>query len=125
MGANPPPAEPPVEAGEAGETTSKKAAKKAEAKAKKEAEKARRAAERAAAQQAAQAAQAEDHAVDNYGSNPEARIDGDHINLKNLTEADIGKTVVLRAWIQNSRMQGAKVCSPSRKEKGTKHLTSI
>lgn len=98
------------EAGEAG--PSKKALKKAEAKAKKEAEKARRAAEHQAKQAAAQAAagNTEDLAKDNYGdSTPQTKVDASRVNLKNIDDSLLGQTIKLRAWIQNSRMQGAKM----------------
>ncbi|ORY60506.1 aspartyl-tRNA synthetase [Pseudomassariella vexata] len=111
----PPEAKAQVEAPAEGETPaqSKKGAKKAEAKAKKEAEKAKRAAERLAAEAAQKAASGsgEDVGKDNYG---DATIEAKHINaeriyLKNLGKDHVGKTVKLRAWIQNSRMQGAKM----------------
>ncbi|GAB1311638.1 aspartate--tRNA ligase [Madurella fahalii] len=123
----PPPAEAPAEApaaegGEDGATVSKKAAKKAEAKAKKEAEKARRAAERAAAAGASSAAaQTEDLAKDNYGQEThETKLSPDaiEINLKTLGDEHVGKTVELRAWIQNARMQGAKMAFVELREEG-------
>lgn len=107
--------EPPAaEGGDEAAGPSKKALKKAEAKAKKEAEKARRAAERVATSAASGkgSAETEDLAKDNYGIakdrkekvqlSPEAA----ELHLKSIKEEDIGKSVVLRAWIQNSRMQG-------------------
>lgn len=101
------------EGGEGGEAgPSKKALKKAEAKAKKEAEKARRAAEHQASQAAAKAAagNTEDLAKDNYGDiTPQTKVDSERVNLKNIGEEHLGKTIKLRAWIQNSRMQGAKM----------------
>ena len=108
------PAEGAAEGGEEGATVSKKAAKKAEAKAKKEAEKARRAAEREAAAAAAgkSTGPTEDLATENYGNakdkaggiklSPEAT----EVNLKSLGDEHVGKPVILRAWIQNARMQG-------------------
>ncbi|RSL73379.1 hypothetical protein CEP54_000511 [Fusarium duplospermum] len=112
----PPPAEekaPAAEGGEAGEAgPSKKALKKAEAKAKKEAEKARRAAEHEARQAAAKAAagNTEDLAKDNYGDSTHlTKIDAERIKLRNLGDEHLGKTIKLRAWIQNARMQGAKM----------------
>ncbi|KAK4192461.1 hypothetical protein QBC35DRAFT_224098 [Podospora australis] len=108
--------------GEEGAGPSKKAAKKAEAKAKKEAEKARRAAERAAQLAATAAAQAEDHAVDNYGQEThDTKLSPDVtlISLKNLGEEHLGKKVELRAWVQNSRMQGAKMAFLELREEGT------
>lgn len=91
---------------------SKKGAKKAEAKAKKEAEKARKAAEReaAAAAQKAAAGNAEDLAKDNYGdATPTTKVEAERVNLKDIGEAHLDKTIKLRGWIQNSRMQGAKM----------------
>ncbi|RSM17605.1 hypothetical protein CDV31_003530 [Fusarium ambrosium] len=108
-----PTAPPPAEGGEAGEAgPSKKALKKAEAKAKKEAEKARRAAEHEARQAAAKAAagNTEDLAKDNYGDSTHlTKIDAERIKLRNLGDEHLGKTIKLRAWIQNARMQGAKM----------------
>jgi len=89
---------------------SKKGAKKAEAKAKKEAEKLRRAAERAATEAAKnESSAAVDAAKDNYGEirgddKPPA-LNGKKISLKSLDKDDVEKTVVLRAWIQNGRIQ--------------------
>ncbi|KAF4457320.1 aspartyl-tRNA synthetase [Fusarium austroafricanum] len=112
----PPPAEKAPAAGaeavegEAG--PSKKALKKAEAKAKKEAEKARRAAEHEARQAAAKAAagSTEDLAKDNYGDSTHlTKIDAERVKLRNLSDEHLGKTIKLRAWIQNARMQGAKM----------------
>ncbi|KAG9258722.1 uncharacterized protein F5Z01DRAFT_632790 [Emericellopsis atlantica] len=99
------------EGGEAG--PSKKALKKAEAKAKKEAEKAKRAAEHAANQAAAKAAagNTEDLAKDNYGPETKTtKVDAERVHLKDVGEQHLGKTIKLRGWIQNSRMQGAKMC---------------
>ncbi|PHH63548.1 hypothetical protein CDD81_5735 [Ophiocordyceps australis] len=101
-------------AGTDGAAPSKKALKKAEAKAKKDAEKSRRAAEHQAHQAAAKAATgtADDLAKDNYGQATAAvqsGIQGDRLHLCQVTDQDLGKTVKLRAWIQNSRMQGAKM----------------
>lgn len=89
---------------------SKKAAKKAEAKAKKEAEKARRAAEREA-QMAAQRSTADiDNAADNYGDiTPHIHLNLPRLHVRDMTVADEGKLIKLRAWVQNSRMQGAKM----------------
>jgi aspartyl-tRNA synthetase len=93
---------------------SKKAAKKAEAKAKKEAQKAQRELELAVHQQHA-ADPANDPAKDNYGKDssspwPAALAkDAEEVQLRTLGEAHVGKVVVLRAWLQNSRMQGAKM----------------
>ncbi|OTA98449.1 hypothetical protein M426DRAFT_325988 [Hypoxylon sp. CI-4A] len=91
---------------------SKKGAKKAEAKAKKEAEKARKAAEREAAAAAQKAASGgdQDLAKENYGDiTPTTRVGADKVQLKHLGDEHVGKTVKIRAWIQNARMQGAKM----------------
>lgn len=100
----------PAAEGEAG--PSKKALKKAEAKAKKEAEKAKRAAEHEAKQAAAKAAagNTEDLAKENYGdAQPSTRVEAERVHLRDVGESHLGKTVKLRAWVQNSRMQGAKM----------------
>lgn len=90
---------------------SKKALKKAEAKAKKEAEKAQRAAEHEARLAAAKAkGDGEDKAKDNYGDRDTVVLNADKVALKDYGEAVVGKSVKLRAWVQNSRMQGAKMC---------------
>ncbi|KAG6299062.1 hypothetical protein E4U09_000274 [Claviceps aff. purpurea] len=91
---------------------SKKALKKAEAKAKKEAEKAKRAAEHQAKQAAAKAAagNTEDLAKDNYGIvTPQTTVSAERIHLKDVNESHLGQTFKVRGWIQNSRMQGAKM----------------
>lgn len=106
------PEQPPVEGGAEGEQgPSKKALKKAEAKAKKEAEKAKRAAE-LEAQRAASAAKeaADDKAKDNYGDRDVVKLEAAKVALKQYGDEHLGKTVKLRAWIQQSRMQGAKMC---------------
>ena len=94
--------------------TSKKGAKKAEAKAKKEAAKAQRAAELAAATAAAAAASLEDDpAKDNYGNRQTTASafsqDAEEVEIRSLDESYNGKTVVVRAWLQNSRIQSAKI----------------
>lgn len=105
----PPSAEPQQGEGEA-PAQSKKGAKKAEAKAKKEAEKARKAAEREAAQAAQKKADDVDHAKENYGDiTPDTKVDAERVSLKKLGEEHLDKTIRLRAWIQNARMQGAKM----------------
>lgn len=124
------PGQPPAaEGAEDGATVSKKAAKKAEAKAKKEAEKAKRAAEREAAMQASgkggASGPAEDLAKDSYGNvkdkaepiqlSPEA-VD---VSLKDIGKEHVGKTIVLRAWIQNARIQGAKMAFVELREEGS------
>ncbi|KAG6005048.1 hypothetical protein E4U21_000504 [Claviceps maximensis] len=91
---------------------SKKALKKAEAKAKKEAEKAKRAAEHQAKQAAAKAAagNTEDLAKDNYGpASPQTKVSAERLHLRDVNESHLGKTFKVRGWIQNSRMQGAKM----------------
>ncbi|EFW99243.1 aspartyl-tRNA synthetase [Grosmannia clavigera kw1407] len=95
--------------------SSKKGAKKAEAKAKKEALKAQRAAELAAAAAAALAATnlEDDPAKDNYG-NKQTTIsafsqDTGEVEIRSLDDTYIGKTVIVRAWLQKSRIQSAKI----------------
>ncbi|CAI4211017.1 unnamed protein product [Parascedosporium putredinis] len=105
-------AAPAEDAGAEGAGPSKKAAKKAEAKAKKEAEKARKAAEREAAAAAAKAASgpAEDLAKENYGDiTPSTKVEAERVHLRDLGEKHLDKVIRLRAWIQNSRLQGAKM----------------
>ncbi|KAK3298563.1 uncharacterized protein B0H64DRAFT_78226 [Chaetomium fimeti] len=132
----PPPAETPAaapaaEGGEGGEAggISKKAAKKAEAKAKKEADKIRRANEQAAAAAASRAAvQAEDLAKDNYGQEThDTKLSADlvDVNVKNLGDEHVGKTIVLRAWMQNARMQGAKMAFLELREEGNWSIQAI
>ncbi|CEJ92127.1 Putative Aspartyl-tRNA synthetase [[Torrubiella] hemipterigena] len=96
--------------GEAG--PSKKALKKLQKEKEKAEAKAKRAAEHAANQAAAQAAagNTEDLAKDNYGdATPQTKVDAERVNLRSVDDSLIGKPVKLRAWIQNSRMQGAKM----------------
>jgi aspartyl-tRNA synthetase len=114
------PAQTPAEgAGEDPAQPSKKGAKKAEAKAKKEAEKARKAAEREAERAATSAAAAEDLAKDNYGEiKHTTKIEAARGHLRELGEADVGKTIELQAWIQNVRMQGAKMAFLELREEG-------
>ncbi|KAG5986608.1 hypothetical protein E4U43_005438 [Claviceps pusilla] len=91
---------------------SKKALKKAEAKAKKEAEKAKRAAEHQAKQAAAKAAagNTEDLAKENYGRvSRQTNVSAERLHLRDVNESHLGKTFKVRGWIQNSRMQGAKM----------------
>jgi aspartyl/asparaginyl-tRNA synthetase len=118
---------PAAEGGEEGAGPSKKAAKKAEAKAKKEAEKARRAAEREAAAAAAgkPTGPTEDLAKDNYGNVKERKgqfelsPDATDISLSSLGEEHVGKSVLLRAWVQNGRIQGAKMAFVELREEGS------
>ena len=126
--ANPAPP-PPAEGGEDGASVSKKAAKKAEAKAKKEAEKARRAAEReATAGASGTAAQTEDLATENYGKEtPETTLspEATDISLKGIKEEHVGKLVHVRAWVQNSRMQGAKMAFLELREEGNWAIQAV
>ncbi|KUJ13740.1 aspartate-tRNA ligase [Mollisia scopiformis] len=107
-------------AGEGEASQSKKGAKKAEAKAKKEAEKARKAAEREAQAQASGSGGAtEDLAKENYGEiTHTTSIPAPQIHLRELGEEHVGKTVKVRAWIQNARMQGAKMAFVELREEG-------
>jgi len=109
-------------------TTSKKAAKKAEAKAKKEALKAQRAAERLTSQVAA--VDLDDPAKDRYGKvtpNSPATFSSEaqEVNLKTLGEEQEGKTVVLRAWLQNSRTQSAKMAFVELREEGNWYVPCV
>ncbi|KAF9879392.1 putative aspartyl-tRNA synthetase [Colletotrichum karsti] len=108
---------------EGGEKQSKKGAKKAEAKAKKEAEKARKAAERQAAEAAAKAAGGaggEDLAKDNYGDvTHKTKVEAERVNLRDVGDEHIGKSIKLRGWVQNSRMQGAKMCFVELRQSGS------
>ncbi|KAE8449011.1 hypothetical protein EG329_008599 [Mollisiaceae sp. DMI_Dod_QoI] len=102
-----------------GEGQSKKGAKKAEAKAKKEAEKARKAAEREAQAAASGSGPSEDLAKENYGDmTPAIKISSPQIHLRELGKEHLGKVVKLRAWIQNARMQGAKMAFVELREEG-------
>lgn len=124
--------EPPTETTppmEGSEQASKKGAKKAEAKAKKEAEKARKAAEReaAAAKQGGGSGSGEDLAKDNYGPLPKTgiRLEAERIELHNLTEEHVGKKVQIRAWIQNARMQGAKMAFVELRKRGNWSIQGV
>lgn len=100
-------------------TQSKKGAKKAEAKAKKEAEKARKAAEREAAAASSSAASTEDLAKENYGDiTLTTKLGAETVHLRGLGETHVGKTIKIRAWIQNARMQGAKMAFVELREEG-------
>jgi aspartyl/asparaginyl-tRNA synthetase len=117
---------PAAPAGEDPAQPSKKGAKKAEAKAKKEAEKARKAAEREAAQASSAAAAAEDLAKDNYGKiTHTTKLDAERRHLRDLGEADVGKTIELQAWIQNVRMQGAKMAFLELREEGNWTIQAV
>ncbi|KAI0126155.1 aspartyl-tRNA synthetase [Xylariales sp. AK1849] len=91
--------------------TSKKGAKKAKAKAEKEALKAQRAAELAAA--AANVNLEDDPAKDNYGNRQTTTSafnqNAEEVEIRHLNDTYDGKTVVVRAWLQNSRVQSAKM----------------
>lgn len=97
---------------ESGAPTSKKGAKKAEAKARKEALKAQRAAELAAAA-AANGNLEHDPAKDNYGNRQTTTSafsqDAEEVEIRSLDKSYNGKTVVVRAWLQKSRVQSAKM----------------
>ncbi|TAQ88564.1 hypothetical protein B7494_g3101 [Chlorociboria aeruginascens] len=110
------PAAPAAEEG----ATSKKGAKKAEAKAKKEAEKARKAAEReAAAAASGNTGAGEDLAKENYGDITTAtKSEVPNVHLREIGEEAVGKTIKVRAWIQNARMQGAKMAFVELREEG-------
>ena len=90
---------------------SKKGAKKAEAKAKKEAEKARKAAEREAVAKASGAgAAAEDLAKENYGALPKNYTsEAKRVRLEEINDSHVGQKIKIRGFLQNSRMQGAKM----------------
>lgn len=114
-------------AGDAG--PSKKAAKKAEAKAKKEALKAQRAAERVAVASASNEPE-EDPSKDYYGSATPALLntfspDAEDVSLKSINESHVGKKVIIRAWLQNTRMQGAKMAFVELREEGNWAIQSI
>ncbi|RKF79214.1 Aspartate--tRNA ligase, cytoplasmic [Golovinomyces cichoracearum] len=99
--------------------TSKKGAKKAEAKAKKEAEKARKAAQREAAANVSNVAASEDTAKENYGPLTNSiKLTAKPIHLRDISENHVGSIVKLRAWIQNSRSQGAKMVFVELREEG-------
>lgn len=110
----------PAPGGEDPAAPSKKGAKKAEAKAKKDAEKARKAAEREALQGASgTSGPAEDLAKENYGDvTAVSKVGGSVVHLRELGEEHFGQTVVVRAWIQNARMQGAKMAFVELREEG-------
>ena len=98
---------------------SKKGAKKAEAKAKKDAEKARKAAEREALAASTASASAADLAKDNYGDITDTtNLISPLIHLRDLGKENVRQVVKLRAWIQNARMQGAKMAFVELREEG-------
>ncbi|KAM0445274.1 hypothetical protein ACHAO4_009775 [Trichoderma viride] len=116
-----------VDAADAG--PSKKAAKKAEAKAKKEALKAQRAAERVAVASTSNEPE-EDPSKDYYGNATPALLtsfspDAEDVSLKAINESHVGKKVVIRAWLQNTRMQGAKMAFVELREEGNWAIQSI
>ncbi|KFA64004.1 hypothetical protein S40285_05495 [Stachybotrys chlorohalonatus IBT 40285] len=101
---------------------SKKAANKAAAKAKKEAAKAQHKAERNVTAAVADL-ELEDPAKDNYGrathDSPERfSPDAKQVNLRSLGDAEDGQTVIVRAWLQNSRIQSAKMAFVELREEG-------
>lgn len=107
-------------AGEDPSAPSKKGAKKAEAKAKKEAEKARKAAEREAQAAATSAAASEDLAKENYGDiTHTTKLGAENVHLREIGEEHVGKDIKVRAWIQNSRAQGAKMAFVELREEGS------
>lgn len=112
---------PPAAAAEgATAEVSKKGAKKAEAKAKKEAEKARKAAEREALAASTSANTSIDLAKDNYGDiSHTTKIPSSIVHLRDLADEHVGQTVKVRAWIQNARMQGAKMAFVELREEGS------
>ncbi|KAH6603731.1 aspartyl-trna synthetase [Trichoderma cornu-damae] len=108
---------------------SKKAAKKAEAKAKKEALKAQRAAERVVVASADNEAE-EDPAKDFYGPATAALLNSfspgaEDVSLRAINESHVGKTVIIRAWLQNTRMQGAKMAFVELREEGNWAIQGI
>lgn len=99
---------------------SKKAAKKAEAKARKEALKAQRAEAR---QAPSSAVELDDPAKGFYGQAPTAPIvfssSAEDISLRNFSNGNVeGKTIILRAWLQTSRTQSAKMAFVELREEG-------
>lgn len=109
-----------AEGAEVGAEVSKKGAKKAEAKAKKEAEKARKAAEREALAAQTAASSSIDLAADNYGTiTHTTNIPSALIHLRDLKDEHVGSIVKVRAWIQNARMQGAKMAFVELREEGS------
>ena len=87
-----------------------KEAKEAAKKARQEEIRAKQAAERAE-REAAEAAN--DYAVGNYGILPmlqsEMRTGANRTSIHRLTEEDVGQSIVIRARVHNSRMQGWRV----------------
>jgi aspartyl-tRNA synthetase len=113
---------------ESAASVSKKAAKKAEAKAKKEAMKAQRAAERVAVNVQTEAE--EDLSKDRYGqATPELlasfSADAKDISLRSIDDSLVGKPVIVRAWLQNKRMQGAKMAFVELREEGNWAIQGI
>lgn len=97
----PRPATPAADGGEEGAAASMKAAKKAEAMDKKE---------DAAAALCQVVAESEGLAKDNYDSvkekKPQLSTEATDAHLKSIKEKNVGMPLILRAWVQNSRMQG-------------------
>lgn len=125
-----PTADKPVEpAADADAGPSKKAAKKAEAKAKKEALKAQRAAERVAVASTSNEPE-EDPSKDYYGSATPALLNAfspgaEDVSLKSINESHVGKKVIIQAWLQNTRMQGAKMAFVELREEGNWAIQGI
>ncbi|KAK4643616.1 hypothetical protein QC761_406640 [Podospora bellae-mahoneyi] len=99
---------------------SKKAAKKAEAKARKEALKVQRADAR---QAPSSAVELDDPAKGFYGQAPTTPIifssSAEDISLRNFSNRNVeGKTIILRAWLQTSRTQSAKMAFVKLREEG-------
>ncbi|KAF1843456.1 aspartyl-tRNA synthetase [Cucurbitaria berberidis CBS 394.84] len=101
---------------EAGAATSKNALKKAQ----KEKEKAEKKAAAKAKQLVVTQQQepSEDLAKNNYGREVSLSTDAPEINLRSLSEEHIGKPVILRAWVQNVRLQSAKMAFMELREEG-------
>jgi hypothetical protein len=114
-------------AGGAGEgAQSKKGAKKAAAKAEKEAKKAAAKAEREAAAIALSSGPSEDLAKDNYGDiTPKTKVEAPSVHLRELGEEHVGKEIKVRTWIQNARMQGAKMAFVELREEGNWTVQSV
>lgn len=86
---------------------------------KKEAEKARKAAQREAAANVSNVAASEDTAKENYGPVTNSiKLTAKPIHLRDISENHVGSIVKLRAWIQNSRSQGAKMVFVELREEG-------
>ncbi len=98
-----------------GQPMSKNALKKLQ-KDKEKAEK--KAAAKAKQQVVTQQEPTEDPAKDNYGQVIALSADAEEINLKSLEEKHVGKVIILRAWVQNVRLQSAKMAFMELREEG-------